>query len=206
MRNLASRLTYANVVATLALFVALGGASYAVTTLPAGSVGTRQLAPAAVTPPKLGFPLSTMAFAPEIEIGMPKDICNSPQPRPVGCDLARLVGGERVGHVSARQPGRIAVTAVLTFASTMPPGTTAHVQVGLFAGRTKLETSTVDVPGRATYAPNGDTRLTLQGVAAIPAGVTPIEVGAQGLWYDSAAAGEARIESESIVATVLPPA
>jgi hypothetical protein len=38
------RLTYANVTATLALFVALGGASYAALELPANSVGPRQLA------------------------------------------------------------------------------------------------------------------------------------------------------------------
>jgi hypothetical protein len=42
--GLRSRLKYANVVATLALFVALGGASYAATRLAANSVGTRQLA------------------------------------------------------------------------------------------------------------------------------------------------------------------
>ena len=37
-RRLREKLSYANVVATLALFVALGGASYAAVTLPAGSV------------------------------------------------------------------------------------------------------------------------------------------------------------------------
>jgi hypothetical protein len=42
LRNV--RVTYANVVSTIALFVALGGGAYAVTTLPAGSVGQRQLA------------------------------------------------------------------------------------------------------------------------------------------------------------------
>jgi hypothetical protein len=40
---LRSRLTYANVVATLALFVALGGASYAAVALAPDSVGTAQL-------------------------------------------------------------------------------------------------------------------------------------------------------------------
>lgn len=45
--------TYANVVATLALFVALGGVSYAALTLPAGSVGTKQLKNHAVTKKKL---------------------------------------------------------------------------------------------------------------------------------------------------------
>jgi Collagen triple helix repeat (20 copies) len=57
------RLTYSNVTATVALFVALGGTSYAASTLSAGSVGsrqlkagsvgTRQLADNAVTPRKL---------------------------------------------------------------------------------------------------------------------------------------------------------
>src|SRR5262245_26026243 len=37
------KLTYANVVATLALFIALGGASYAALRLPKNSVGPKQL-------------------------------------------------------------------------------------------------------------------------------------------------------------------
>lgn len=50
---LRARLTYANVVATLALFVALGGSSYAALKLPKGSVGGTQLRPNAVTSPKV---------------------------------------------------------------------------------------------------------------------------------------------------------
>ena len=42
-----------NVIAYLALFVALGGTSYAAATLGAGSVGTRQLKNHSVTPVKL---------------------------------------------------------------------------------------------------------------------------------------------------------
>ena len=37
------RLSYANITATLALFVALGGSSYAALTLPRGSVGSKQI-------------------------------------------------------------------------------------------------------------------------------------------------------------------
>jgi hypothetical protein len=48
-----SRLTYANVVASLALFVALGGVSWAAVTLPAHSVGKRQLKSNAVTSEKV---------------------------------------------------------------------------------------------------------------------------------------------------------
>jgi hypothetical protein len=45
----ARRLTYANVVAKLALFVALGGSAYAATQLKKNSVGTRQLKNGAVS-------------------------------------------------------------------------------------------------------------------------------------------------------------
>jgi hypothetical protein len=45
--------TYSEAVATLALFVALGGTSYAVTSLPSSSVGTSQLKNASVTAAKL---------------------------------------------------------------------------------------------------------------------------------------------------------
>lgn len=53
MQRLHSKLTYANVVATLALFVALGGASYAATQLPKNSVGAKQLRKNAVTAAKI---------------------------------------------------------------------------------------------------------------------------------------------------------
>ena len=48
-----SRLTYANVTATLALFLALGGVSWAAATLPRNSVGTKQLKTSAVTSAKV---------------------------------------------------------------------------------------------------------------------------------------------------------
>jgi Collagen triple helix repeat (20 copies) len=53
MRFLSRHLTYANVAATLALFLALGGAAYAATQLPKNSVGTAQLRNGAVTAGKI---------------------------------------------------------------------------------------------------------------------------------------------------------
>ena len=47
------RLTYANVMATIAVFLALGGTSYAVTALPRNSVGAQQLKKNAVTSVKV---------------------------------------------------------------------------------------------------------------------------------------------------------
>jgi hypothetical protein len=57
------RPTYANVVATLALFVALGGASYAAVTLPRNSVGSAQLRNGSVTLSKAGFAVGMAAGA-----------------------------------------------------------------------------------------------------------------------------------------------
>jgi hypothetical protein len=53
LRRIRTRLTFANVVACLALFVALGGSSYAALQLPNASVGTKQLKRNAVTSPKV---------------------------------------------------------------------------------------------------------------------------------------------------------
>ncbi|HVW45821.1 MAG TPA: hypothetical protein VHA76_02115 [Solirubrobacterales bacterium] len=52
--RLRDKLTYANVMATIAVFAALGGASYAATALPKNSVGTAQLRKGAVTGAKIG--------------------------------------------------------------------------------------------------------------------------------------------------------
>src|SRR2546423_13718571 len=51
--RIGDRLTYANVTATLALFIVLGGGAYAASQLPANSVGSKQLKRHAVTPSKV---------------------------------------------------------------------------------------------------------------------------------------------------------
>jgi hypothetical protein len=53
MRIVRTHLSYANVTATLALFVALSGSAYAAIKLPANSVGTAQIQNKAVTSPKV---------------------------------------------------------------------------------------------------------------------------------------------------------
>lgn len=53
LSRFSSRLSYANVIATLALFLALGGSSYAALNLPKASVGPKQLKRNSVTSPKV---------------------------------------------------------------------------------------------------------------------------------------------------------
>ena len=52
LSHFSSRLSYANVIATLALFLALGGSSYAALNLPKASVGGTQLKKNSVTSPR----------------------------------------------------------------------------------------------------------------------------------------------------------
>jgi hypothetical protein len=53
MRRIRSHISYANVMATVAVFIALGGASYAALKLPKNSVGTKQLKKNAVNGAKV---------------------------------------------------------------------------------------------------------------------------------------------------------
>jgi hypothetical protein len=60
LARLRAHLTYANVVATIAVFIALGGSSYAALKLPKNSVGSEQLKPNSITSAKVkGGSLST---------------------------------------------------------------------------------------------------------------------------------------------------
>jgi hypothetical protein len=52
-KRITRHLSYANVIASLALFIALGGASYAAVAIPANSVGTNQLKKSAVAGSKI---------------------------------------------------------------------------------------------------------------------------------------------------------
>jgi hypothetical protein len=53
MKKLAGKFTYANVMATVAVFLALGGASYAAFKVPKNSIGAKQLKNGAVTAAKI---------------------------------------------------------------------------------------------------------------------------------------------------------
>ncbi|MDQ3725615.1 MAG: hypothetical protein M3335_06975 [Actinomycetota bacterium] len=53
MKKVRSKLTYANVISTMCLFMLLGGGAYAATQLPKNSVGTKQLKNGSITPAKL---------------------------------------------------------------------------------------------------------------------------------------------------------
>jgi hypothetical protein len=93
--RLQSRLTYANVIATLALFIALGGTGYAALTLPPGSVHGRQIARDAVSSPKVkNRSLHAADFARgQLPKGDKGDPGTPGQPGGTGSPGASVIGG-----------------------------------------------------------------------------------------------------------------
>jgi hypothetical protein len=114
VRKLRSRLTYANVVATLALFVALGGASYAATQLPRNSVGTTQLRKAAVTPAKLSDAAKAAMTGPRGTQGEPGSRGDAGPRGEAGSRGAAGPKGEAGSPGETGQRGAAGSTVVLT--------------------------------------------------------------------------------------------
>ena len=84
LRKITGRLSYANVLATVAVFLALGGGAYALS-LPRNSVGTKQIKKHAVTKPKLGRS-AVRSFVPRSGVRRVSFF-------PTGCDVAPTVAG-----------------------------------------------------------------------------------------------------------------
>src|SRR5437588_6683367 len=91
-----------NVIGYLALFIALGGTSYALT-LPAGSVGTRQLRNHSVTPIKLDKgKIAGYVRAWAVIQGGTQVIASRPQARVLGWDPSTAVGDVSWGSTISR--------------------------------------------------------------------------------------------------------
>jgi hypothetical protein len=92
----------ANVIAYLALFIALGGTSYALT-LPAGSVGTRQLKNHSVTPIKLDKgKIAGYVRAWAVIQGGNQVVASRPKARVLGWDSNSGVGDISWGNAISR--------------------------------------------------------------------------------------------------------
>jgi hypothetical protein len=72
MHRIRGKLTYANVIATIALFIALGGASYAAVKLPKNSIGTKQIKNKAITGAKIAKGAVTGAKIAPRSVGGPQ--------------------------------------------------------------------------------------------------------------------------------------
>jgi hypothetical protein len=144
-------ITYANIAATVALFLSLGGASYAAFSLPAHSVGHRELRAGAVRVAALGFPLGATSVRNSTPQFLTKNACNSPgrpgEP-PVACPLIRVGGPSPTQlRVAMRSRGHLLISAIAGMDST--GATDAHAEVTyavILDGRT-VSVSAIRLPG-----------------------------------------------------------
>ncbi len=110
------RINYASVTATIALFLSLGGASYAAFSLPAHSVGARELRAGAVDTEALGFPLGATSVTSDSPIDLGKGACNGalrPGETPPPC-AAPVFGGPSgtLLRVDTHHPGHLLISVI----------------------------------------------------------------------------------------------
>jgi hypothetical protein len=204
MRRLLGTLNYANVAATLALFISLGGASYAAIALPANSVGASQLRSGSVTPRSLAFPLAVRGITDEKAQGLAKGQCNSPsrpgEAKNVLCPAPARRGirtpGREVG-LTLRTPGELLASAVVGLRDDAQPNTTATVQLHVILdGESAASSSVVLAGGQHTQVPIQLLRRMSSGHHTVG-----IEVGAS---YSSYEPGEVVVSPVSLLASALP--
>jgi hypothetical protein len=208
LRVVANRLTYANVVATLALFIALGGASYASLALPPASVGRAQLKPGAVTPAALGFPLGVHLFNLSAPIVSERGRCNGGEPVPPGQPLPpcirRQVDGPALGSLTLNKGGDVLVSGVVDVRDESTFDTSATVQLGVLAepdkeGHRLLDEESVLLDGEQ------EEQVPLQALMTLPAGRHTIGLGSYVQYHGgTAGSGVVTIAQASLIATVLP--
>jgi hypothetical protein len=144
MRRFVARLSYANVVSTLALVLAAGGVSYAAVRLPAASVGTRQLKNHAVTPRKLAVPVGGAAITASHAVEVQSRSCDS-----VLCPGPTSV---RVVRGSVRLNRSAAVLALISGEVDAPGAVGSELDVDLSWAGKKVDPPTreVDLTGQVT--------------------------------------------------------
>jgi hypothetical protein len=186
--RLADRLSYANVIATVALFIGLGGTSYAIVTLPEHSVGQRQLKAGAVTPGALAFPLGVHGF-----VGKRVPYEPSEARCPLGSCQVRLAE-EPFGQLHLRGAGQLFVFADVEIEGSSRES--AIVRVALFENQHAVAEDARQVGAGETIS------LPLAGVGAARAGNNSVGFAASALYGPSRRG--ILIQRVSIIAVALP--
>jgi len=204
LRRIADSLTYANVVATLALFIALGGASYAVVALPPRSVGARQLRARAVAPSALTFPVGVADVTDRRREDITKGPCNG-KVAPgtvigVACPLRLRSGISTPGrevHFSLRSAGRLLLASVVGLADEGPPGAKAVISLSLILDGRSVQSSDVDLSG-------GDVeQIPMQIPVDVAAGAHRVGLTANA-YYDYYQPGDVIVSPVSLAVTAAP--
>ncbi|MBS1862412.1 MAG: collagen-like protein [Actinobacteria bacterium] len=172
MKHLSSKLTYANVVASLALFIALaGGTAFAASQLEKESVGTSQLKKEAVTPSKLSKKSKATLTGPQGPQG-PKGDTGAPGPR--GDRGEAGAAGSAVAYARIEANGTLDAAASMNVASASLSSVTGVYCITPSVPVHSIEVTTPHVGGDASTLTQGN--IAANGDSVTLACTTPVWV------------------------------
>jgi hypothetical protein len=202
---LVDHLSYANVVATLALFIALGGASYAARSLPQNSVGTSQLKLGAVEPSRLGFPLGVASRVDKSSEDLVQGACNGGPSLP-GNAVPPCVPPTRGGPTPGREvqlhlryPSRLVISSVAALAKQGQRETRARVRATLVLDDRAIATSPFSLDGGES------TEAVSEDAISVPAGAHTVGASYDGEYFGSGP-GDVIVGPVTVIVTTLPDA
>jgi hypothetical protein len=188
--------------ATLALFVALGGASYAAVELPANSVGSAQLKRGAVTFRALGLPLGSTTTTDRKPYDIAKGVCNGGgrpgDTRVIHCpiDIPEPVPGSEA-ETALKAPGELLISAIVGLGENGPAAASARVAIALSVDGRRL------APVEATVTGGEASQVPVQALIQAEPGRHSVAVAARAE-YSSYEAGDVVVSPVSLVVTTLP--
>jgi hypothetical protein len=201
------KLSYSNVVASLALFVSLGGASYAAIALPAHSVGRRELRAGAVDTDALGFPLGVVGKTFTKPDDLSKGACNGGgkdllpgEPAPPCAPTPQVPYAEgRQVRLEIRSQGQLYVSAVAGLKNEGESGTRADVTLGIVVDGHLIIRTGVTCDGGASV------QVPLEALVHVGPGKHTAALGIEAE-YHSSTRGDVIVAPVSLVADAQPPA
>lgn len=145
------RVSYSSVTATIALFLSLGGASYAAFSLPAHSVGARDLRAGAVDTEALGFPLGATSVTKDSPEDLLKGACNGalrPGETPPPCPLLRFGGSSPTElRVDTHHAGHLLIWAIAGVDNEGVADTQAKVSYAVILDERAVSSGEITVAG-----------------------------------------------------------
>jgi hypothetical protein len=161
IRKLHAKLTYANIVATAALFLALGGGAYAAMRVPLSSVGTRQLKAGAVTKGKIAKEAVVAAKIAEHSLTGTQIDLSALGTVPAATDATDAGNANTVGGHAASCPANTTLIRGLCFDSSADPEAP------------NLEAAATDCAQKGGWLPTPMELYSTQGTLALGNGVGP---------------------------------
>ena len=160
MRRLKDRLTYANVMASAAVFIALGGSAYAALRVPPNSVGARQIKAGAVTTGKVANEAITAAKVAEHSLTGQDISLPALGTVPMAADASHAANSDTVGGHSASCPVNTTLIRGLCFDSSSNPEAP------------NLEAAALDCSAKGGYLPSPMQLYSTQGTLQLGNGLS----------------------------------